>query len=97
MTLRSMLHNVRDIEEVSVGPITLDIKLARQIGWDDEAIREAEVGIRLISRGAGVGRDFRSGRTCEHCYASKPAHPGVCAACGAGTPRRHDAPFGEDR
>lgn len=94
--MRSMLDNVRDIEEISVGPITLDVELAREIGWDDEAIREAEVGIRLISRGAGMGHDFRSGRVCEHCQAGKQKHPGFCSACGQGEPR-HNAPFGEDR
>jgi len=95
--MRSMLDNVRDIEEISVGPITLDVKLAREIGWDDDAIREAEIGLRLISRGASAGFDFRSGRVCEHCLAAKAKWPGVCSACGAGEPRRHDAPFGEDR
>jgi hypothetical protein len=96
MTLRSFLDSDRETKDVSVGPISLDIELAREIGWDDDAIREAEIGIALISRGASMGHDFRSGRVCEHCSAGKPREPGVCAACGSGAPR-HNAPFGEDR
>lgn len=95
--IRSLLDGVRDPKDVSVGPITLDIEMARKIGWDDDAIREAEVGIRLVSRGASQGHAFRSGRACEHCLAAKPVEPGLCHGCGAGTPRRHEAPFGEDR
>lgn len=73
----------RDVWEVSVGPFTLDVRLAEELGWTESEIKDAATAMRLLSRGCTLSASLRSGRACEHCGGSQmQAGITACEMCG---------------
>lgn len=69
--------------EIGVGPISIRVDMARELGWSDDEIRGAFLAIRLISLGTSRARELREGRACESCQATD-ARPEYlpCVMCG---------------
>lgn len=77
------MRNHRELDDVGVGPFSLDLRMARELGYSDDEITAAIGALQLLARGAETTRHIRSGAQCEHCGARKPTHTfGACGACG---------------
>lgn len=70
----------REVQELSLGPVTVDVTSARAIGWSDETIALVAHAMYLAVRGANTSTDYSTGRGCESCGRVEPRHPdcGVC-------------------
>ena len=69
----------REVTSWAVGPISLDVEMAKRLGWDIATVEYAKSAIILVSRGAGVSARFIDGSMCEMCGYAKQLHS--CAGC----------------
>lgn len=69
----------RELETVSVGPFSLDLVLARALGYTEAELAAARAAMTLLARGAQTTREILSGRQCSHC-GGRPALD-ACGAC----------------
>lgn len=86
---RSLFESRRDLHEVSMGPITFDIKLARELGYDDAQIDAIWTALRFIARGADHSKRLSGGTACEVCGGADVLQPAPaskwCAVCNRST------------
>lgn len=89
-----MSKDIMNMIDVSTGPITLDITMAKELGWNREVITSLARSITLLVRGAGMTTAFITGRGCENCGRLQP-QPGIeCSACVAADPPSTPQPKG---
>ncbi len=78
-----LFDRTRDISESGVGPLSIDIEMARELGWADDDIERAHEALVLIARGAAMTAAMKMGRFCEHCGSCDPKPESLpCGACG---------------
>ncbi len=72
-----------DTRSFGVGPISLDVEMARKLGWTREQIDQAAAAVAFLARGVSLTRDQESGDACESCFGRTPDKRYVpCTMCG---------------
>ena len=84
MTLSKRRRGDRDFTSVGVGPISLDVSMARSLGWSEDLIDAVSDSILLLARGAGSTAATERGSQCEVCGSASARRPEElpCHLCG---------------